>query len=265
MKTTYVLIDFENVQVKSLALLKGEHFQVKVFLGPKNARLPVDLVLAMHDLGKRADYIMLGVSGANALDFHITYYLGKLTADDPKGLFYIVSKDTGFDSLIKHLLGKGLHCKRVPAIEQMPGLPAAPLAVDVKGEAKAEAKKAVQQPKTKPVAAPPKAKTRGATPAKKAVPPVTAVKEVKEQKESRELKESNTANKLVGEALVQAAITNLMRRSSSRPATVKTLLGTMRANKQIPAAEADAVLAEMVSRGLVKLNGTKVVYSLPGE
>jgi hypothetical protein len=31
------------------------------------------------------------------------------------------------------------------------------------------------------------------------------------------------------------------------------------------ARKADAVLAEMVSRGLVKLNGTKVVYSLPGE
>jgi len=257
MQTTYVLIDFENVQVKSLALLKGEHFQVKVFLGPKNARLPVDLVLAMHDLGPRADYIMLGVSGANALDFHITYYLGKLTAEDPQGQFYIVSKDTGFDSLIKHLLGKGLYCKRVAAIEQMPGLPAAAVT--------AEVKKAASQPKTKPVAATPKPRTRAATPAKKAVPPVTAVKEVKEQKESRELKESNTANKLVGEALVQAAITNLMRRSSSRPATVKTLLGTMRANKQIPAAEADAVLAEMVSRGLVKLNGTKVVYSLPGE
>ena len=109
MTTSYVLIDFENVQVKSLALRKGEHFQVKVFLGPKNARLPVDLVLAMHDLGKRADYIMLGVSGANALDFHITYYLGKLTAEHPQGEFYIVSKDTGFDSLIKHLLGKVFH------------------------------------------------------------------------------------------------------------------------------------------------------------
>jgi len=69
----------------------------------------------------------------------------------------------------------------------------------------------------------------------------------------------------VGEEFVQAAISNLMRRSTSRPATVKTLLGTMRANKQIPAAEAEAVLAELASRGLVKLDGSKVVYSLPGE
>jgi hypothetical protein len=39
----------------------------------------------------------------------------------------------------------------------------------------------------------------------------------------------------------------------------------MRANKQIPATEAEAVLAELASRGLVKLDGSKVVYSLPGE
>lgn len=247
MQTTYVLIDFENVQVKSLALLKGEHFQVKVFLGPKNARLPVDLVLAMHDLGKRADYIMLGVSGANALDFHITYYLGKLSAEDAQGLFYIVSKDTGFDSLIKHLVGKGIHCKRVAAIEQMPGLaPAAAVA--------AEPRKASPQPKAKTAPAAPKPKARTTTPARRATPVVAAVKEV-----------VAVTTKPVAEELVQAAITNLMRRSSSRPATAKTLLGTMRANKQIPAGEAEAVLAELVQRGLVKLNGSKVVYSLPGE
>lgn len=37
MRTNYVLIDFENVHVKSLDLLQGEHFRVVVILGPKNA------------------------------------------------------------------------------------------------------------------------------------------------------------------------------------------------------------------------------------
>ena len=32
MKKNYVLIDYENVQVQSLALLKGEQFSVRVFL-----------------------------------------------------------------------------------------------------------------------------------------------------------------------------------------------------------------------------------------
>lgn len=53
MKTNYVLIDYENVQVKSLALLKSEHFQVQVFLGPKNLKLYRDLVVAMQEFGDR--------------------------------------------------------------------------------------------------------------------------------------------------------------------------------------------------------------------
>ncbi|GKT06826.1 PIN domain-containing protein [Desulforhabdus sp. TSK] len=116
----YVLIDYENVQVKSLALLKGEHFQVRVFLGPKNTRLPVEFVLAMQELGSRAEYIVLETSGANALDFHIAYYLGILASTDPSGFFHIISKDTGFDPLIQHLKARKVFSVRSAAIEDMP-------------------------------------------------------------------------------------------------------------------------------------------------
>jgi hypothetical protein len=119
MKTHYILIDFENVQVKSLALLKGDHFRVKVFLGPKNTKLPTGLVLAMKDLGERADYIVLEAGGNNALDFHIAYYLGVLAAADAAGMFYVISKDTGFDPLLKHLKKHGVQCERAVAIEEM--------------------------------------------------------------------------------------------------------------------------------------------------
>jgi hypothetical protein len=63
LKLNYVLIDYENVQVKSLALLKGEQFRVRVFLGPNNKKLPVELVLAMQELGDRAEYIVLETPG----------------------------------------------------------------------------------------------------------------------------------------------------------------------------------------------------------
>lgn len=65
-KINYVLVDYENVQVKSLELLKGEHFRVRVFLGPNNTKLPVDLVLAMQELGERAEYVVLETSGRRA-------------------------------------------------------------------------------------------------------------------------------------------------------------------------------------------------------
>jgi len=120
LKTNYVLIDYENVQVKSLALLKGEQFRVWVFLGPNNTKLPVELVLAMQELGDRAEYIVLETPGANALDFHIAYYLGVFATADPLGFFHIISKDTGFDPLIKHLKAKKVFSTRSASIEEMP-------------------------------------------------------------------------------------------------------------------------------------------------
>jgi hypothetical protein len=125
LKTNYVLIDYENVQVKSLALLKGEQFQVRVFLGPCNTKLPVELVIAMQELGDRGGYIVLETPGANALDFHIAYYLGVLATADPSGFFHIISRDTGFDSLIKHLKKRKIFSTRVASIEEMPCLQAA--------------------------------------------------------------------------------------------------------------------------------------------
>lgn len=120
MKTNYVLIDYENVQVKSISLLRGEQFRVRVFLGPNNTKLPVELVLAMQELGDRAEYVVLETPGINALDFHIAYYIGVLATADPSGFFHIISKDTGFDSLIKHLKTRKVFSTRSASIEEMP-------------------------------------------------------------------------------------------------------------------------------------------------
>lgn len=126
MKINYVLVDYENVQVKSIALLKDEHFRVRVFLGPNNTKLPVELVLAMQELGERAEYIVLETSGRNALDFHIAYYLGVLASIEPSGFFHIISKDTGFDPLIEHLKSKKIFAARSASIEEMPCFAAHP-------------------------------------------------------------------------------------------------------------------------------------------
>jgi len=118
-KTNYVLIDYENVQVTSLALLNGEHFRLWVFLGPDNTKLEVPLVLAIQELRERAVYVTLKTRGKNALDFHIAYYLGALAKADPTVFFHIISKDTGFDPLIQHLRTKGISVARSVSIEAM--------------------------------------------------------------------------------------------------------------------------------------------------
>ena len=122
MTTHYVLIDYENVPLRSLALLTGTQFRVLVFLGPNNRNLPTEFVMAVQKLGDRAEYIALEKSGKNALDFHITYYLGTLAAADPGGCFRIISADTGFDSLLQHLRMKQIDADKVASIEELLGL-----------------------------------------------------------------------------------------------------------------------------------------------
>lgn len=103
MRINYVLIDLENVQPASLAGLDAEFFKVLIFVGATQSKIPFELAAAAQSLGERASYIKIGGTGSNALDFHIAYYIGKLTQQDPTAYFHIISKDTGFDPLIQHL------------------------------------------------------------------------------------------------------------------------------------------------------------------
>lgn len=122
MKINYVLVDYENVQPKNIALLAETHFRVKIFIGANQTKLPVELVTAMQGLGERAEYIQISGNGSNALDFHIAYYIGRLVETEPAAFFHIISKDTGFDPLIAHLKSKGVLSKRSNALNDIPVL-----------------------------------------------------------------------------------------------------------------------------------------------
>ena len=72
----------------------------------------VDLVKGFQKLGSLVKYVRIVGNGRNALDFHIAYYLGQLATQTRD--FHIISKDQGFDPLIKHMKGKGISCRRWP-------------------------------------------------------------------------------------------------------------------------------------------------------
>jgi hypothetical protein len=91
-----------------------------VFLGAHQPKIPVALAAALHEFGANAEYVLLDGSGANALDFHIAYYVGLLAAQDSAASFHIISRDTGFDPLLRHLKVKGLSVQRSTSIASMP-------------------------------------------------------------------------------------------------------------------------------------------------
>lgn len=122
MKPRHIFIDFENVQPKDLALLKGRDYKVMIFVGATQAKLPTEFAIAAQALGPAAQYVQIEGSGRNALDFHIAYYLGSIASTEATGESFVISKDTGFDPLMRHLKAKGISCRRLASIGDIPGL-----------------------------------------------------------------------------------------------------------------------------------------------
>ncbi len=120
MKNNYVLIDYENVQPKNLAILNGHQFKVMVFVGANQAKIPFELASALQALGGNAEYVKIGGNGSNALDFHIAFYIGQLAERDPNAYFHIISRDSGFDPLIKHLKERRIFAQRERDLAEIP-------------------------------------------------------------------------------------------------------------------------------------------------
>ena len=125
MRTNFVLIDYENVQPASLAVLEKEHFKIFVFVGASQSKVNFEIAASLQRLGANANYIKVSGNGSNALDFHIAYYIGQLAAAQPDAFFHIISKDTGFDPLIAHLKARKIFACRSKDISDMPIVKAA--------------------------------------------------------------------------------------------------------------------------------------------
>lgn len=116
----YLLIDFENVQPESIALVDGLDFTILLFVGAHQTKIPLALATQLQQLGERARYIRIEGNGPNALDFHIAFTIGELARADPEGYFHIISRDTGFDPLIRYARARRITVQRSVAIDEIP-------------------------------------------------------------------------------------------------------------------------------------------------
>jgi PIN domain len=111
-----LFIDFENVQKIDLTEVPAD-VRVRVFYGVTQKRIPEELVVQAQPLGTRLEWIKIAGQGPNALDFHIAFYLGQELTQNPASDCAILSRDTGFDPLIRHLLASGHACRRASSLE----------------------------------------------------------------------------------------------------------------------------------------------------
>ena len=113
------MVDFENVQPDNVDILRDHKVRVMVFVGASQNKVSVDLAESMQPMGEAAEYVRIEGNGKNALDFHIAYYIGKISQEDPDVQFHVISKDTGFDPLIRFLRKRGVKISRSPTLAEI--------------------------------------------------------------------------------------------------------------------------------------------------
>lgn len=238
----YVMIDFENVQPKELGRLKAGETAIRVFLGQHQSKLQLELVQALLPFGKDSKLIPIAGGGPNAVDFHIAFYIGRLSKADPLASFTIVSKDRGFDPLVKHLVARGISCARsaeIPALAAV-GSPAA------KPAAKAASVKAL--PASSAAGKSPASKTATAVVAKKAAAASAAP--------------SGAVLPTTTRARVKVVLEHL--RKATKPASVATLRSAINTlfRKTLEPKQLDAIVQSLTGSKKIVVTGTKVAYNL---
>lgn len=183
----------------------------------------------MADAHSRVTLVPRSGSGPNALDFHLSFYLGYVAAKHPVAELVVVANDKGYDPMIAHTRLRGLTAKHV-------GYNAKPIPVTKV----ALAKKAVA------INAPAPAK-KASTPAK--AKPVTAALAVAPNLEAKTF------------ARIQKGLVMM---GNKAPHKLKPFLRHVGAllGKGSTAEQIDAVVAKLEAAGGVRVAGDLVLYSL---
>jgi hypothetical protein len=119
MSQTILLIDFENVRDVALGSLPPD-YRVLIFVGRSQNSIPFNITRDAQLLGGRLEWIKIEGDGRNNLDFHLAFYLGQLSARHRDSEFLVLSKDKGFDAVIRHATGTGLKCSRIESLSAAP-------------------------------------------------------------------------------------------------------------------------------------------------
>ncbi|MFN6131627.1 MAG: PIN domain-containing protein [Synechococcaceae cyanobacterium] len=118
MSNKLLLIDFENVHQVDFGRL-GEEFHVIVFVGASQKSVPIDMVASTQKLGDRVEWTRVEGNGSNALDFYIACQLGRVIETEPDMHCIVLSKDKGFDPLLRYLNKSGLKCRRINSLLEL--------------------------------------------------------------------------------------------------------------------------------------------------
>jgi hypothetical protein len=107
----HVLVDLENVQPPAALLeeLASGFADAWIFHGPHQQKLSQAFKTL---IGDRATLVPITRTGNNALDFHLSFYLGYVAAKHPDARLVVVANDKGYEPMIEHAVSLGFEVRR---------------------------------------------------------------------------------------------------------------------------------------------------------
>lgn len=252
MKEQHLLVDFENVQpgMEDLLKIAPKLTDVWLFHGPNQVKRAKQLQAA-HE---RVTLVPHSGKGKNALDFHLSFYLGYLAAKHPDANLVVVANDKGYDSMLGH--AKLLEFRATRLGFKARKAPAASKAAPAK---KATAKKAAP---AKKVAPPAKKVVAKKAPAKKL--PATqagAKKAATKMPASAVQATAQTAPAPADKALARAKA-SLAKMGKNRPTKLASLLRHLKSivGQGAKTEDADALSRRLEEARVVQVVGDLVLY-----
>ena len=272
---THVLLDYENVQPSDAELraLVPDVDQVWVFHGPHQR----EVEKRFASFGTGATAVPISKTGKNALDFHLSFYMGYIASRNPDSKMVVVANDKGYEPMLEHAKAMGFVVRRQPHGEvKSPAKKTAAKKVAAKKTPakKVAAKKAVakpavaKQPAAKKVAA--KAvPVRQLAPAKKSAPakkvvakapaPAAEGAAVVSPAVVREVAAKSAVLVPDAAATLKKLTDSLRKMADKRPTKPTSLRRSLKSFLGVGANEeaVEVALARLIEEGVVKVDSVK--------
>ncbi len=274
MTKLHTLVDLENVHptIEDLRKLVPRMTDAWVFHGPNQAKEAARLKAA-HDA---ITLVPHSGKGKNALDFHLSFYLGYVAARQPEASLVVVANDTGYDSMIDHARILGFFVRRIGFLPQ--AVPAAAKKSVAAKEVVAKQQAGAEFTKTPATAVSPPGK-KAAVSVKKAVPVKKAAGKnapAKKQADANKpavkakapaVKLAQPAAAAVSESKAYLRVKNALAKMGKEfPHKLKSFQRHVQAmlGKESTAAQMEEVVRRMEHAGILTIAGDLVLYRPTG-
>lgn len=252
---THVLVDWENVQPKDtdIRALVPDVSDVWIFHGRQQKKVDAH----QQSFADRLMLVPVSRPGKNALDFHLSFYMGYITSRNPEARIVVLSNDQGYGPMLDHAKELGFDARQM-GFARAGKSPAAKKKAPATTVAKKKASPAAKKEPTKKATV----KATAQAPVKAAATKVPTAKPTAPEPKVPVKKKAKTASPQTGVPTVSEKdythVIDSLRKAKNKPARVARLKGAVKSlinGGKADAGMVDAVIQRMVAEGHVNIDG----------